>query len=250
MTHIKSAMQYPASFVFLLLYGALIPGCSIVSIVFLFARFGQIKGFNVYEILFCFSVAYIGFSASEVTMRGFDVFSRHVRTGDFDRILTRPRGTVLQVLCSGFEFVKTGRAVVPAVVLIFVLTRFNIEWDALKIVIVLLAVLSSFTLYAGLMILRASMCFWTIEALELSNIFIDGGKEVASYPISIYRKGFALFFTFVIPFACINYYPLLYLLGRSPNALAAAAPLVAVVFPVPCLFVWKIGVRRYESTGS
>ena len=58
------------------------------------------------------------------------------------------------------------------------------------------------------------------------------------------------FCTFVIPYALVQYYPLTYVLGRSDNPLFIFLPLLACLFVVPCWIVWRIGVRRYKSTGS
>jgi len=250
LTHIKSSMQYPLSFIFTLFYGALIPFGNIVTISFLFYRFGQIKGYTLYEVLFLFSVAYLAFSSTETILRGFDMFSGQIRTGGFDRMLTRPRITILQVACSEFPFARIGRSLVPAGTLVYSIIKLGATWGPRQTVVLILAIAASFALYSGLLLLRASLCFWTTEAIELSNILIDGGKEVASYPITVYRRGFAAFFTFIIPFACVNYYPLMYILGRDTSVLCALAPLLGLAFPLPCLLVWRAGVRRYESTGS
>lgn len=78
---------------------------------------------------------------------------------------------------------------------------------------------------------------------------------VAQYPLTIYRPWFRRFFTFVIPLACVNYFPALAILGRPdplgmPVFLQWIAPLIGVGFLVVTLQVWKIGVRHYRSTGS
>jgi ABC-2 type transport system permease protein len=70
------------------------------------------------------------------------------------------------------------------------------------------------TIFTGIFILAATMCFWTIQGLEVANIFTDGGREMAQYPLNIYQKWVPVFFTFIIPFGCVNYLPLLYILDK------------------------------------
>jgi ABC-2 type transport system permease protein len=48
----------------------------------------------------------------------------------------------------------------------------------------------------------------------------------------------------------MNYLPLLYLTDRADNPLYALTTLFGVAFIAPCLFVWRLGVRRYLSTGN
>jgi len=110
--------------------------------------------------------------------------------------------------------------------------------------------LSSIILFFGIFLLMASYCFITIHGLEVRNLLTDGGKQMAQYPIGIFRKGFIFIFTFIIPYASVNYYPLLYLLGKSNNTLYILSPLLIVVYLIPCFLSFKIGLKHYSSTGS
>ena len=107
-------------------------------------------------------------------------------------------------------------------------------------------------IFGGILILKAAMCFWTIDGLECINILSDGGREVYQYPINVYEKWFANLFTFIIPIGLVNYYPLLYLLGKveSNNIIYAITPIFTILFLIPCIIIWKIGLKKYESTGS
>ncbi len=106
-----------------------------------------------------------------------------------------------------------------------------------------------------MIVLQATTAFWTIESLELFNILTYGGVETAQYPINIYRSWFRRFFTFVVPLACINYFPMHAFLGRidplgSTPLFQWLSPLLGVAFLLVSLQIWKIGVRHYCSTGS
>ena len=82
------------------------------------------------------------------------------------------------------------------------------------------------------------------------NIFTDGAREFGQYPTAIYGKKILLFTTFVIPYSLFQYYPLLFLTGRSSNILLMFLPLGACWFIIPALMLWKFGVRHYKSSGS
>ena len=110
--------------------------------------------------------------------------------------------------------------------------------------------LASILIFFGLFILTASYCFITVQGLEVKNILTDGGKNLAQYPISIYKKGMIFIFTFIIPYAFINYYPLLYFLDKKDNILYMFSPLLVFIFLIPCLLSFKIGLKHYSSTGS
>ena len=82
------------------------------------------------------------------------------------------------------------------------------------------------------------------------NIFTDGGRDLAQYPLDIYKEWVKKFFTFIIPLALVNYYPLLYIIGRTDNKFYIVAPLLSILFIIPCYIVWRVGLKKYKSTGS
>lgn len=248
----KSQMQYRTSF-WLMSFGQFfIPLSVFAGLYFLFERFGQLRGWDFYEVALCFAVIHMAFSLAECFARGFDSFSTLVTSGDFDRVLVRPRGTVVQVLGSKFEFTRIGRLLQSILVLTWAIANLPIDWSLWKILTLVLMITSGVAIFVGIFILAATLCFWTIQGLEVANIFTDGGREMAQYPLHIYQKWVVRFFTFIIPFGCVNYLPLLYILDRTDghDVLYAIAPLAGYIFIIPCLFVWRIGVRHYRSTGS
>jgi ABC-2 type transport system permease protein len=249
---LKSQLQYRTSFWLLCLGQFLVPFSLFAGLYFLFARFGSLKGWDFYEVALCFSIIHMAFAISECCARGFDGFSSLVVNGDFDRVLVRPRGTILQVLGARFEFSRIGRLVQSLSVLIWAVATLPVYWNAMKVVTLVLMVLSGVFVFSGIFMLAATLCFWTIQGLEVANIFTDGGREMAQYPLGIYKKWVVRFFTFVIPFGCVNYLPLMYLLNKTTGNgfWYMLTPLFGILFIIPCLFLWRFGVRHYRSTGS
>ena len=68
--------------------------------------------------------------------------------------------------------------------------------------------------------------------------------------MDIYGKGILWVLTYIIPFALVQYYPLLYVLGRREEVRYALLPLAAMLFLIPCYLLWRAGVRHYKSSGS
>ena len=82
------------------------------------------------------------------------------------------------------------------------------------------------------------------------NIFTDGSREFGKYPLSVYGETVLKFFTYVIPTALVQYYPLLYLVGRSDDRRLMLLPLIGFVFFLPCYGFFRYGLRSYRSAGS
>lgn len=248
----KAQMQYRTSFLLLCAGQFFIPFAVFAGMYFLFERFGGLPGWTFHEAALLFGVVHMAFSAAECFGRGFDAFSRLIVRGDFDRLLVRPRGTVVQVLGSNIEFTRFGRMLQSAAVLGIASSGLSIQWTPAKLITLLFMIAGGVIIFWGIYILGASFCFWTVQGLEVVNILTDGGREMAQYPLDLYAKWITRFFTFIIPFGAVSYLPLLYILDRTdgPDLLFVAMPLASLLFLAPCLAVWRIGVRHYRSTGS
>ena len=247
---IKMQLEYRKAFIISVIGTFLITFLLTISIYFLFEEFGSIGTWTFYEVAFLFGMVFWNFSLAEMFLRGLDHFDKIIKNGEFDRILIRPQYLLLQATCTEFDFSKIGRAIQCIAIIIIAIANISISWNLYKILVFILMNIGCFIIFLGIFILKASFCFWTIDGLEFMNILAEGGKKVAQYPIDIYAKWFRMFFTFIVPFGLVNYYPVLYLFGKVDNWYYGVFPLFTIVFLIPCLIVWKIGVKHYESTGS
>lgn len=247
----RCQMQYRASFIMTTIAQILVPFTVFAGTLFLFQRFGRLGQWSVQQVMLCFAVTHLAFALSECFARGFDAFAQVVSQGEFDRILVRPRNTVLQVLGARFEFSRIGRLFLGLVILAAAIGGLPIDWNPLRAFSLLLMVLCGAAIFSGIFMISATLCFWTLQGLEVINIFTDGGREMAQYPLDIYQKEIRRFFTLVIPFGTVNYLPLRYLLdlpGSRPWQ--ALIPLLSLLFLIPCVLLWRRGVRHYQSAGS
>ncbi len=247
---IRSQMQYKASFLMTVIGQFMVSFTAFLGVYFLFARFHEVAGFTYREVLICFSVVLMSFSLAECFVRGFDIFPRLIRSGELDRILIRPRSEIFQVLASHIEFSRVGRLLQAVLMLAIAIPGSGIDWSAGRVLTLVLMILGGLAVYSGLFMLYAGISFFTIEGLEFMNIFTDGSREFGKYPLSVYGKGVLTFLTFVIPIALFQYYPLLYLVGRSPHAGLMLLPLCGFLFLIPCYAFFRFGLHRYKSTGS
>lgn len=248
--HLKSLLEYKASFIASFLSQIVVFFSYYFIILALFSKFDNIKGFTLYEVLLCFAVIQFGFAFCECFARGIDRFDYLIIQGEFDRILLRPKNIIIQSLCYDADFTKLSRLIQALIVLIIAIINLKLVWTPLKVIALLLMLLSSILIFLSIFLLAASYCFITVQGLEVRNVFTSGGKHMAQYPIGVFKKGFVYFFTFVIPYAFVNYYPLLYILGKSNNNLYAISPLIVSIYLLPCIAIFYLGTRHYASVGS
>ena len=248
--HIKRAMQYKASFLLSALAQLFIPLTCFWGVQFMFMRFKQVDGFTYTEVSLCYAIVLLSFSLAELFFRGFDTFSRIISNGEFDRILVRPRNEIFLVLCSRMDLERFGKGIMAIFLLIWALQNCPIDWCAARVLTLIFMILGGIVLFAGVFLIYAGLCFFTLEGLEFINILTDGMREHGRYPLSIYGKGVLTFCTYIVPYALVQYYPFLYLIGRVDSPLYLLLPPLSALFLVPALILWRIGVRHYRSTGS
>ena len=248
--HLKAAMQYKLSFLLTAIGQFLVSFNVFLGILFMFERFHKVKGYSFSEVLLCFSIILMSFSLAEMFMRGFDLFASTISNGEFDRMLLRPRGIILQVVSGKMEFTRFGRMLQAILMLAYGVTSSGIHWDAAKIITVVLMIIGGTVIFGCLFVIYAGICFFTLEGLEFMNILTDGAREYGKYPVDIYGKGVLRFCTFLVPYTLFQYYPFLFLIGKTQVWQYMLLPLVGCLFFLPCYGLWRFGVRHYKSTGS
>ena len=252
---VQSQMQYRTSFALLTLGHFAATAIEFLAILVLFDRFGALDEWSLPEVAFFYGLVNIAFSVADAAAYGFDRFGDMVKSGDFDRLLLRPRSTVLQLAGQELTLRRVGRLAQGLAVLLWASATLDFGWTPDKFALLIGAIAGGAALFTGLIVLQATMAFWTTESLEIFNAVTYGGVQAAQYPLAIYRSWFQRFFIYVVPLGTVSYLPSLAIIGR-PDPLGSTllvqylSPMVGVVFLVFSLQVWKVGVRHYHSTGS
>jgi ABC-2 type transport system permease protein len=254
---VRGQLQYRLSFLSDLVATGLITTLGFGTLALVLERFENIGGWSLFEIAFLYGMVETAFGTMDMLFSGFDPqgFGQHVRRGTFDQLLLRPVGITVQVLGSEFILRRLGRIAQGLVILGFALANLEIHWTLAKTLYLPLVFASLVCFFGALFITGATLSFWTVEALEVINIFTYGGNEMITYPMHIYPDWMRRAFTFLIPAIFLNYYPALFFLDKPdpfglPVFAPFLAPAVALVSLVVSLAFWQFGIRHYQSTGT
>lgn len=253
---LRGQARYPASTLLLTLSQFLVTGIEVIAVWALFQRFGDVQGWRIGEVALFYGLVNVMFAIADALGRGFDILgTEFLRTGAFDRLLLRPRPLALQLMGHDVRISRLGRLLQGLGVIVFATVHTGIVWTPASLLLLVFAVAGGVALFLGILVLQGTLSFWTVESLEVANVFTYGGVEAGRYPMALYARWFRLMLTFVVPLACVTYYPALAILGRadplgSPAWSGWASPLAGFVFLGVSFAVWRVGVRHYASSGS
>lgn len=251
----SSQLQYRTTFLIGLVTYTFMPIIDMLVIFFYFSKFTDLGGWSGWEVAMIYSITSIGFGLTESFMRGFDVFPFLIQNGNYDRMLLRPVNIVMQIIGCTFPLTRLGKVFLGIVVIVISWQRLNIPVDSMKIGLIILAILGSFSIYFGIYMLMGAIAFITVKPLSIFKLFSDGTREMARFPISAYPKWFARFYIFAIPVACATYFPVSFILEK-PDVFNTSAtfqilsPLICFLFLGVCFIIWSIFRKKYESTGN
>jgi ABC-2 type transport system permease protein len=164
---IRSQLQYRASAVMSAIGVFLITASEFVAVWALFDRFGQVRGWTLPEIALFYGMISITWALCDAIGRGFDAFGAMVKAGDFDRILLRPRSTVLQLLSQELTLRRVGRLVQGLAVLGYAIAGGTIDWSAARAALLVVSIGCGVCVFLGVVVLQATSAFWTVDSLEV-----------------------------------------------------------------------------------
>lgn len=254
---IRSQLQYPTSFILDVLSSALTLGFFFVAFALTFTRFDQIGGWTLGEVALIWGLTEFSFGTMDLLFSGFDydAFGPMVRKGTFDQLLLRPVNITLQVLGSRFVLRRLGKMLEGLVIFLFGLSQIDVNWSFLRVIYIPILSLSQVLFFGSLFIIGAASTFWTMERLEILNIFTYGSSEIMSFPMHIFPRALRMVFTFVVPAIFLSYFPAVFILGKpdplnAPEFMYFIAPIIAGAIFWLALRFWRFGIRNYPSTGS
>lgn len=254
---LRSQLAFRTSFFFELLATAFFTIFEFGALALAMVRFKTIGGWSIAEVAFLYGLVEMGFAIMDMIFSGYDppYFGRHVRLGTFDQILLRPVPLPAQILGSAFELRRLGRIIFGAGIFVFGLLNNPITWTWLKIIYLPLIEIGIIAFFGGLFVIGSTLTFWTVDSIELLNIFTYGGSFTISYPMAIYPDWMRRFFTYILPAIFLNYYPTLFILDKPdpynfPSFAPFISPLVGMSLLVLAFGFWRFGRHHYQSTGS
>lgn len=214
-------------------------------------RFGSLGAWSASRILLIYGMALMCFGLSELVARGLDCFPPLIRSGEFDRMLLRPRSLFLQAMTVRFHLNRVTRVAGGGLIVFFTLRAQGVVLGPLDALVLLLAAVGGVLTYMGAFVISCSVAFFTVAPVDWINIFTNGSNQVAKLPPQFLPGWIRSLFLYIFPMFPFCYYPAAAVCGwGEPYALGFLALPAGALFFLVSLIFWRFGARHYQSTGS
>ncbi len=255
-TIMKAWFQYRVDAVLRSLAVFLREATGIIVIYFTLLKFDSLNGWNIYEMLFLFSLLFLTYGVMIIFFTGLRDFGRTVRSGNFDRFILRPRGLLFQIIFVDADwFAAIGHGGLGLVLFFISASKVGIQWNIGLIFYYVLAVAGGVLIQGAIFLLLATLNIYLLETGSLKELFYFNMRRFAGYPISVFHKGVQFLMIYVVPFAFVNYFPSQYLLRKDdmqqyPEIFMYLTPVIGMVMYLLAYLFWRYSIRFYKSSGN
>lgn len=249
---LRSRMQYKFNFLFSTAMASCVHISEFLMVALVMMRFGNIMGWTLYEVCYLYGVIMIAKAIYRTLASDVHHLEKYLVSGDLDALLIRPVPVLLALMTQNSRvlFAEIGQGLILlGIAMKPLMASGQIGWTAIPLTALIICTGAIILFAIGLA--TAAAGFWLTRIEYLQNMTEDATHTAARYPLSLYPKWLQGALMVIVPVAFVNYIPALYILRHQGGiwmllgtaGIACAALWLAMRF-------WKLGLSRYQSTGS
>lgn len=247
----KALLSYQTDFLITIAAVVITQGLGFIFLSVVYGKIPHIQGWSFWEAAFIYATVVFIEGVSSFFFNGMWVIGGLVNKGEMDRLLIRPVSPVMQVFTSHIGLGGAGGILIGGAMIIQALRHIQLEWTFEKLVMVVILLLSAIVIRVSIILAACCQTFWTGSANTSFAHMIHTLGDFAKYPISIYSLGVQALITVIVPFAFISFFPATYLFGKEDwGGYGLLAPVVALYTAIMALWIFKSGLKRYQSAGN
>lgn len=239
--HLRSAMQYRISFAGQILSMLINDGMWLVFWVLYFTRFPVVQGWEQKDVMMLWAVLALGFGLVMALFGNAFTLASLVIQGQLDVYLTMPKNVLLHALMGRMSQSAWGDILFG----ILVFLAFGNPTPARTLLFLVSGLLSGIIICSFGVIVN-SAAFFIGGAQSFSWQLINAMIHFSTYPISIFEGFTRLLLFTVLPAGFLSSIPVRVIRQFDPGFFALLC-MVAVLFALLAVVLFRVGLRRYES---
>ena len=247
--HLKSLIEYRASFLFGMAVLFLVQGTNLATIWITMRQVPSLNGWSFNEVLLIYGLVIFSRSCTQMFTESIWVLGFYIREGAFDRLLVRPIDPLFHMLAENFNIEAVGFFLLGGTLIITTGSALGIFASAFNILYLVVAVASGAVIFFAINLITGVSAFWIIDSIPVMGAVFEN-YLFAHYPLTIFPRAIQIMLTWIIPYAFVSFYPASFLLGRDVGPLVWLSPVIAAALLALGYRLWLVGLARYEGTGS
>jgi len=248
---LKSRMSYRVDFAVDLVANLFAIGVQLTILSVLFDKVEALGGWSYEQVLFIYGFSMLPLGLFNLVSINIYRFSeRYIIEGNLDRVLLRPVNPLAQVLCESFNLGGLNEILLGVLVMGYSGRILGLALGPLDIVVLILLAATASLVFTGVFLGLTSVSFWFEDRMGLAPP-VYNVIRFSRYPVTIFNPLARMILTFVLPFAWVAFYPATWFVGTGEfRHFALLTPVVGTAVFALGYTVWRLGIRRYSSTGS
>jgi ABC-2 type transport system permease protein len=246
----KAILAYEADFAVMLVSAVIVQIAGFLFIWTIFQRIPNINGWTMWQVVMMYALVFVTEGVGSLFFEGTWRLSELVYNGKFDQILVRPVSPIVQVLAGAVGFNGLGNIVTGTVLIVVGIANTPIEWTPGRLLMLVILIASAATIRVAINLGSAASAFWVKAPWSMVPMFVHQLGEFAKYPITIYSVAVQALIVIAVPFAFVSFFPTAFIFGVEAWSIQGfLTPLVAIYSVLMAVWLFRVGLRRYESTG-
>ena len=251
----KSAASYKTSFI-LNMFSQLLEYVARFAIIFIVvSKFGNINGWNQYEVMLLYGISLAAYSLSGFLFYDLAVpLPRTILSGAFDEYLVKPVRIFPYLISTKFNKGYLSHLTLSLILISICFAKLSININLNILGIIFIIIFSGALVYASFFMISTIPAFFIgkTDGIFKSIFFF---RSMINYPISIYPNFLKFILIYILPYGMINFFPVQILLEKNDliyfsKSVMYVSPVIGVSFFSLSILLFNIGIKYYKGSGS
>ena len=250
--NLKRSIEYRGNFIIGFIGLLIINISSILILYIIISNFEDIAGWTYWENIFNYALFLTSLGLHKVIFQNIGNLEDYIVDGRFDRLMLRPVSPFAQIILEVINIEEITDFFLGIIGLSISSIYLKIRWSASNIIWLVLSIINGAVVFTLILSIISTLSFWLYRVYPILYGTTELQEAVQNYPIIIYSKPLKFIVTYVLPYAAVNYFPSLILLGKTENT----NNIIIYIFSIDIVLgviqkkLWNRGIKNYRSSGT
>lgn len=249
--NLKRSIEYKENFIVGFIGLVTLNLSSILILYLIISNFTDIAGWSFWEVVFNYSLFLASLGLHKVIFQNIGNLENYIIEGKFDILLIRPVSPYLQIVLEVINIEEVPDFVLGVVGLYASSVFLHNNWNILKIVWLVVSIVNGTIVFTLILSIISTFSFWMYRTYPILYGTMEVQEAVQNYPISIYNRPLKMILTYILPYAAVNYFPSVLLLGKNDSINIIIYIIMVDLFLIMIQkSLWSKGIKNYKSSGT